>query len=203
VAEEAVVRKPTAGEDADSPSRVATIGSGGGTTHSPEMSAGTGDNKFVADMHVTSAAPTLHTTAASPAPVQHAPKEREEMPGRGGAGQSLGSQFDLQHGVRAMRVYPVTDSDMYSLKLTGALASVFFTIGGAIEGIGINIRISSSFYETLPPQAQVMVGYMAPICLWGGGAFLAAAAVAEIVSFVTWNGIRRSTKFQGISAGPQ
>lgn len=136
------------------------------------------------------------------APASPPGKPSPRRPESGGRGQGTGSLLDLKHGVRTMKVYPVTESDVRSLKLTSALASLFFSLGGMIIGFGIEIRIGATFYESLPAQAKMMTENVAPLCFWIGAAFLLGAAASEIASCVTWSGVKSSTKDQTLTAGP-
>jgi len=126
------------------------------------------------------------------------PRRNRQTPRRG-----TGSQLDAQHGVRAMKIYPVTNSDIRLLKQYGLLSSGFLTLSGILFSVYFNINISASFYETLTPQAKAMVENVAPLCWYGGGVALLAGIVFEICNWSAWRDIKKHTKFETISAPPR
>jgi ABC-type transport system involved in multi-copper enzyme maturation permease subunit len=102
-----------------------------------------------------------------------------------------------------MKVYPITESDVLTLKLTTALSATMFAIGAAFIGYAINIYVNASFYTELTPQAQVMVKAGAPLSLAVGVAFFVAGAVATISRWITWARVKKFTTTQPVPLVPQ
>jgi hypothetical protein len=126
----------------------------------------------------------------------------QEEPRRRRRNTQSGSQLDLQHGVRTMKVYPVTESDMLSLKLTTGLSSLLLSIGMALIGYSVEIFTDSSFAGTKAVENNPMTNYVAPICLACGGLLLLTGAAAAIGYWLTWGRVKKNTQTLNIVAKP-
>ena len=96
-----------------------------------------------------------------------------------------------------MKVYPVTEADMLSLKVTTGLSSLLFSLGFAIVGYAIDILISGSE----PAGDSTLVHYTAPIMLVCGIALVAGGSAAAVAHWVTWGRVKRNTRSISVGSG--
>src|SRR5690242_14734206 len=111
-----------------------------------------------------------------------APRAGKALTAGGAAPQpsaiASGSGFDLQHGVRTMKVYPITEADMLSLKLTTGLSSLLLSVGTALIGYSIDIFIGASFADARANALNPVVKYVGPIAFAAGVLFVLCGGVA-------------------------
>jgi hypothetical protein len=108
---------------------------------------------------------------------------------------AVGALLPVIYGSQAMKAYPVTEVQLTSVSLINSIAGVAFTLFGFFIGLTLEIYISSSFYQTLPPEAAVLVKF-------GGSVTAALAFVCLIFGIVsvcirssTWHKIKSNTRF--------
>ncbi len=117
--------------------------------------------------------------------------------------RSKGSLLDTEHGVRTMKVYAVTESDMKSMKLTTAYASIAFSFAVAFFGYAADIIISCIFSTSLTPAAKAASYELAPVLVICAVLFLVAGIKAQMDKNSVWNDIEKSTKHQSLGAGAE
>lgn len=105
------------------------------------------------------------------------------------------SRMDNQHGSAKMKVYPITEASIRSLKANSKNASYQSAVGSSMLSIAISILVSY-FFTSDPTPFMKALAFIAPIlCAIGAGAqFLGARSLREIV-FDEWDKIEKNTKF--------
>jgi hypothetical protein len=112
--------------------------------------------------------------------------------------------LDTQHGIRSMKIYPVTASDMRNIRMTGAYTSVAFSIAVAFLGYGLDIIFNAIFSDPLTStQAKVAAYDLAPVLFFCAAIFCVGGIVAMCNKNATWREIETSTKHQNLSAGAE
>lgn len=114
-----------------------------------------------------------------------------------------GAVFDPQHGVRPMKVYPISESDMLLLQAATALASIFWSFGLVLIGYGVEIHLDASFSGPLSAKAEVLANNVEPICFVIGALLLLSGIGLGLIYWLTWRRVKKSTIFKKVVAGSE
>jgi hypothetical protein len=101
---------------------------------------------------------------------------------------SGGSSFAIQYGVRHVKAYPITESELSELGTLGGFSTLFFSLASALVGFGGNMFLD--LYLSSPPP-NISPGWKIGMI----AVFLIAALFAILGGFLIW---KRYTKIGGI-----
>ena len=106
-----------------------------------------------------------------------------------------GAHLSVDHGGRAVKAYPVTESELRTMTFINSFAGVAFGVGGFFLGLFVEIFIDASFSDKLSIEAALLLKF-GP---WIFGILSAASFVAGVLAVVfrssTWKDIKKSTQF--------
>jgi hypothetical protein len=104
-----------------------------------------------------------------------------------------GSSFAIQYGVRRVKAYPITESELSELGTLGGFSALFFSLASALVGFGGNIFLDL-FLSSAP--SEISPGWKIGII----AVFLISAVFAILGAVLIWKGHTKIGKVKRESA---
>lgn len=113
------------------------------------------------------------------------------------SGQSAqGAIFTPAYVERVVRVFAIQEGEVDSIALANTLSTVFFSIFSGLATLALSIWVNASFYSStaMPPAAEVLCKFGAPICVALSLVFLALGFWIRRRRSSTWERIQKESK---------
>ena len=124
------------------------------------------------------------------------PSHRIVGAGSGSRSKNKGSTITMDHGVRAMKTFPITEGEMSNFFWVGSFVTISFSIASGLLGFGLSIEQSLDFSQGIPSHVTDYWGKLQQIVYMAGGVFGAIGVALIVFGHGSRSRIKNETRFE-------